>query len=131
MISGRRGIILLLMIVLLSAFLSIAMGIVNILLGQLFIIGQAGESFEALFALDSGMERTLYRDFVQHVYTVPGVQPVESKSFSNGSCYQATMTVAPTAACPNPPYHRCMIVKAQSNCANIRRYVERQFDIRY
>ena len=115
------------MVVLLAAFLSIAMGIVNILLGQLFIIGQAGESFTAFYANDIGQERTLYRDKKQHIYTSGSY--AESKNFLNGSCYDMTLSLAPTPPC-DPPDRICIIVKSKSNCSS-NRYVAREFTLTY
>lgn len=63
MIPGRqRGITLLLVIVLLSAILSISVGIFNVVFGELRISGEATDSFRALYAADQGIERTLYLD---------------------------------------------------------------------
>lgn len=127
MIDGKEGIAFLLMVVLLAAFLSIAMGIINILLGQIFIVGQAGESFEAFYASDVGMERTLYRDRVQGLCTSGCV---ESKTlFSGNSCYTSTLITGPSAACP-APNTRCIVIKGQDRCTG-QRYVKRDFDIRY
>ena len=125
---NRRGMTLLIMIVLLAAFLSIAMGMINILLGQLFVIGQAGESFRALYAADIGMERALYRDRVQNICS--GTSCDESKIFSNGSCYTAHVIVGPSEGCL-APNTRCLDVSGQSVCVPARRYVERAFDIKY
>ena len=126
-ISGRRGVLVLLMIVLLSAFLSIAMGIVNILLGQLFIIGQAGESFKAFYANDIGQERTIYRDIRQHVYTAGAYS--ETKNFPDGSCYQMNLSITPAFPC-NAPDRICIVVRARDNCSSDR-YVVRQFTLNY
>ena len=128
MISDRRGMTLLLMIVLLAAFFSISLGIINILLGQLFVIGQAGESFRALYAADIGMERALYRDRVQNI--CGGTSCSESKIFSNGSCYTANVIVGSSAECLTPNT-RCVDVSGQSACVPAIRYVEREFDIKY
>lgn len=122
----KAGIAFLLMVVLLAAFLSIAMGIINILLGQIFIVGQAGESFEAFYASDIGMERTLYRDRVQGL-CMSGC--VESRTLPDNSCYISTLITGPSAACP-APNTRCIIVKGKNKC-NGQRFVERDFDIKY
>jgi hypothetical protein len=58
----RQGITLLLVVVLLSAILSIGVGIFNIVFGELMIATEITDSFRALYAADQGIERTLYRD---------------------------------------------------------------------
>ncbi|MDP3769869.1 MAG: hypothetical protein Q8R40_02950, partial [bacterium] len=57
-LSDKKGVTLLLTVVLLSVFLSFGLGIINILLGQIIISGQAGQSFDSLYAADRGLERT-------------------------------------------------------------------------
>ncbi len=58
----KEGITLLLVIVLLSAILSIGIGIFNVVYGEFRISGEVADSFRALYAADEGIERTLYRD---------------------------------------------------------------------
>ena len=58
----QKGITLLLVVVLLSAILSIGVGIFNVVLGELRISGEVADSFRALYAADQGIERTLYLD---------------------------------------------------------------------
>ncbi len=58
----RNGITLLLVVFLLSAILSISVGIFKLVLGELRISGETADSFRALYAADQGIERTLYRD---------------------------------------------------------------------
>ena len=58
----QEGITLLLVVVLLSAILSIGVGIFNVVYGELRISGETADSFRALYAADEGIERTLYRD---------------------------------------------------------------------
>ena len=50
------------MVVLLSAILSIGVGIFNIVFGELMIASELADSFRALYAADQGIARTLYRD---------------------------------------------------------------------
>lgn len=131
---NQKGVALLFMVVLLATFLSISMGIVNILLGQLFIIGQASESFVAFYASDIGMERTLYRDRVQNACANADNSPTyacnESKVLSNGGCYQTQVDI-PSTGCAAPDV-RCMTIKGEDKCGSgLTRYVERQFEIKY
>lgn len=58
----RDGITLLLVVVLLSAILSISLGIFNVVYGEFRISGEVADSFRALYAADEGIERTLYLD---------------------------------------------------------------------
>lgn len=60
-----EGISLLLVVVLLSALLSISIGIFNLVFGQIRISGELGDSFIAFYAGDQAIERTLYRDRVR------------------------------------------------------------------
>ena len=129
---NRKGFTLLLMIVLLTAFLSIGIGIVNILLGQVIIIGQAQESFKALYAADIAMERTLYRDRMQNACTTPpncgtGITPI---ILSNGACYLVSVQLGPSASCPGPDT-RCVEVTGQDICGGNQRFVRRSFNVRY
>lgn len=66
----KRGVALLLVIVILSAMLSVSIGIFNVVLGELLISGEIADSFIAFYAADTGIERMLYRDRVQNA--VPG-----------------------------------------------------------
>lgn len=130
--NHRRGFTLLLMVVLLAVFLSIGMGITNILLGQVVIIGQAQESFRALYAADIAMERTLYRDRSQDVCGTPsncttGVTPVP---LPNGACYAVGVQVGPSAGCPGPST-RCVDVVGQDVCDGGLRFVRRSFNVKY
>lgn len=138
-IRDRRGFTLLLVIALLAAFLSIALGIINILLGQVIIIGQAGESFGALYAADIGMERTLYRDRdpLQNICGTPvdafgkSVNCSGKVDLPNGACYTVTVRIGPSALCLGPINRRCIDVVGKDVCGGSERYVERRFDIKY
>lgn len=66
----NRGVALLLVIVILSAILSVSIGIFNVVLGELLISGEISDSFIAFYAADTGIERMLYRDRNQNA--VPG-----------------------------------------------------------
>lgn len=49
-------------VVLLSAILSVGIGLFNLMFWQVFFSGQTGDSFRAFLAAEDGVERTLYRD---------------------------------------------------------------------
>ncbi len=56
------GIALLLVVVVLSALLSVSLGIFAVVFGEAKISGEMTDSFRAIFAADQGMERMLYCD---------------------------------------------------------------------
>ena len=126
----REGVTLLLMIVLLAAFLSIAMGIINILLGQLYAVEQEGRSWSAFYAAEIGMERALYRDRVQNVCAAVGSCDEAGIALPNGACYTVSLVTGPSAGC-TAPSTRCVDVSGVSLCPPATRYVQRQFDLRY
>ncbi len=128
-LNARRGVTLLLMIVLLAAFLSISLGIINILLGELVVVGQAGESFDALYAADTGIERTLYRTRAATPLCT-ALDCNESRNVSSGGCYEVNVVIAPDPSCLSP-LTRCMEVMGKNRCGGAERYVTRKFDVRY
>ncbi|MBI2055630.1 MAG: hypothetical protein HYT42_01930 [Candidatus Sungbacteria bacterium] len=83
------GFTLLLVILVMSAILSISIGIFDLTYGESRISGEVGDSFLALYAADQGVEKTLYDDRVSDTIC-PGsgscsYGPV-SIPFANGSC---------------------------------------------
>lgn len=82
--------------VVLSAILSVSVGIFNIIIGQLYISGEISDSFIALYAADEGIEKTLYRDRVHPscISTSCSVGPIVTLA---GSCY----TIIYTRSGPN------------------------------
>ena len=62
----NQGVALLLVIVILSAILSVSIGIFNVVLGEILISGEIADSFIAFYAADTGIERMLYRDRSQN-----------------------------------------------------------------
>ena len=87
----KEGITLLLVIFVLTALLSISIGIFNVVFTELRISGEITDSFIALAAADEAVERAFYLDRQQ----VPplcsislGVNCfVESRTVSSGACY--------------------------------------------
>lgn len=131
-IGDRKGFTLLLMIVLLAAFLSFAMGIFNILLGQIIVVGQAGESFGALYAADTGIERTLYRDRVQNICgTTDCGSGGAFTNLPNGACYRVDMNPPDLSIACLAPDTRCIKVTGQNICGGAQRFVQRKFGISY
>src|SRR3989344_9167761 len=62
--SEREGMTLLLVVVLLAAFLSIAAGIFQIAFTEYRLSGELSDSFRALYAADEGIERLFFYDRV-------------------------------------------------------------------
>lgn len=130
-IRDRKGFTLLLMIVLLAAFLSIGMGIINILLGQVIIVGQAQESFKALYAVDIAMERTLYRDRTQNICGITDCGTAATfVALPNGACYLVNVQLGPSASCTGPST-RCIVATGQDICGGTQRFVRRSFNVIY
>ena len=125
--SLREGITLLLVIILLSAIMSVGLGIFNVVIGELRISGEVSDSFIAFYAADQGIERTLYQDRVLHsICATPGQDcftdtdvPVESQA-----CYTARVSkVASTTD---------IVVAGQYRCGpNPSRVVKRGFELTY
>ncbi len=127
-VSGpeRAGITLLLVILILSAILSISLGILDVVLGEFRISGEITDSFIALYAADQGIERILYDDRVQGNICSGGGNcsygPVQT-ALSNGSCYVLRLirTGADTTVTSTGEYR----------CANTLLSVKRAFETAY
>ncbi len=86
----NRGTSLLLVVVLLSAMLSISLGIFNVVFGQLRLSGEVADSFVAFFSADQGIEKTLYRDRVlENICATKGTNCFAEgpTNTSSGGCY--------------------------------------------
>lgn len=86
---SSSGMTLLLVVLILSALLSISLGIFTVVLGESRIAGEITDSFVALYAADQGMERMLYDNRVAGT-VCPGsgacsYGPVTTP-LANGSC---------------------------------------------
>lgn len=111
--QSTRGITLLLVVLVLSALLSISLGIFNSVFTEFRISGEIADSFTALYAADQAVERALYLDRgpsgplcggdtgrpigVNCYVECAGIQDpqcsVELPALSNGSCYRLRATV--------------------------------------
>ena len=96
-----KGITLLLVMVVLSAILSISVGVFNVLFNQLLISGEIDNSYKALYAADEGIEKILRRDREEHNICVDAdenpttgincfIQP--SVSALSGGCYEGNVS---------------------------------------
>ena len=122
----RSGITLLLVIILLSAIMSISLGIFNIVMGELRISGEISDSFIAFYAADQGIERVLYLD--RNARTICGTPGqncfTESGEVESGGCYTARVSrIASTTD---------IVVAGQYRCGtNPARVVKRGFELVY
>lgn len=89
-VRQRKGVTLLLVILILAAILSISIGIFDVTFGEIRISGEVGDSFLALYAADQGIEKTLYDDRVANTLCSGNGScaygPVKLPAFPNGSC---------------------------------------------
>ncbi|TSC78668.1 MAG: hypothetical protein G01um101433_129 [Parcubacteria group bacterium Gr01-1014_33] len=84
---------LLLVIVILSAILSIGIGVFSSIYGQLIISGQAENSLRALYAADQGIEKMLYRSRVLENCGSDGSDcSVPLTLAQSGGCYATQVT---------------------------------------
>jgi len=101
----NKGITILLVVIILSAILSISIGVFNVVYGQLRISGDVEDSFRAMYAADLGMERILYKDrVIADVCTFPSncaggtCDPCYTEDNSEGSAIREKVPV-PMGAC--------------------------------
>lgn len=143
---GEKGITLLLVVVILSAVLSISIGIFGVIFGQLLISGEAGDSLRALYAADQGVERTLYRDRTGRAVPEQGnlangyaedsrEANLRGGGLAAGSCYtaqaQKNSATRETTITVTGQYRE---LSDQAICgagSDTQRVVKRRFEVRY
>lgn len=119
---SERGITLLLVVVLISAILSMSIGIFNVLVGEFQISGDAADSFRAFYAADQGIEWVLYRDRQQGA--ISDGFTVSERVLPGGACY--------TLEVRRPGAETTLISTGQFECgADPVRPVRRRFEIIY
>jgi len=87
---SQKGVSLFLSILILAIILAVVLGLTSILIGQIRTIKEMGKSVVALYAADTGIERTLKAVFA-HINN-PGENPLDpsyEKSLDNESKYEA------------------------------------------
>ena len=84
-LSDACGMTLLIVMVLMTAILSISLGVFNVILGQFLISGDVQSSFTALAAADQGIEKWLFVD--RMLLDVSGNISGPSGALSSGACY--------------------------------------------
>ena len=126
----QDGITLLLVVILLSAIMSIGLGIFNVVIGELKISGEISDSFIAFYTADQEIEKVLYLDRVLGtVCPTPGDScftesnmmdpPVEARG-----CYTARVSKADN--------NTDIVVAGQYRCGpNPARVVKRGFEVTY
>lgn len=94
--NEQKGIVLYIVLLIISIFLSIVLTLTNVSMSQIKIAWQAGDSVRAFTAADTGIEKALYN--------IRKLDPADFNnipkiSLSNGSSYTVTIVVdSPTAA---------------------------------
>jgi len=92
--EGQSGTSLFLVIIIMTIFLAIVLGLSAIFLGQMVMFRKMGYSVIALHAADAGIERVLiHRRAPSNI----------SGSLPNGATYQVFVTFAGAPGCPHPP----------------------------
>ena len=126
--SRQEGITLLLVIILLSAIMSIGLGIFNVVIGELKISGEISDSFIAFYAADEGIERILYLDRVDRSIC---------QSVSGPDCFTDTDVPVSSQGCYTARVSKNqnttdVIVAGQYRCGpNPARVVKRGFEVTY
>lgn len=128
----RKGITLLLVALILSAILTISIGVFNVIFGQIQISGEAGDSFYALNAADRGIERMLYLDRVRNNVSDGDVEDntntIKPLSPQSG-CYRIMINKAPNCGADA---NTCITIAGQYQCgAGTTRTVKRGFRVVY
>jgi hypothetical protein len=125
--KNKDGTSLLLVVVLLSAMLSISLGVFNLVFGQIRLSGEIADSFVSFFSADQGVEKILYRDRVlKNICTAPGTNCfVEGPiNVSSGGCY--SIRVSKNGG------NTELVTVGQYRCgANSPRVVKRGFQVNY
>ena len=137
-LSEKKGITLLLVIAILSALLSISIGIFNSVFGQIQISGETTDSFRALYGADQSIERFLYLDRVTGKAFNDGDTEDNTAIESNYGCYKITIykDASPGGSiesmCKTTGVATCLKGIGQYRCgANPSRAVKRAFVATY
>lgn len=119
----KRGMVLLLVVVLVSAMLSIGIELFHVIAGETLISGEIADSFIAFYAADEGIERVLYLDRDPDLGPVVDGFHLDDTAVSE-ACYSADVdkVAAETE----------VVVNGQYRCgSNPLRAVVRAFEVRY
>lgn len=133
-IKHNRGVTLLLVIVILSALLSISTGIFNVVFGELMISGEISESYVAFYAADRAIDKFLYLDRSRGRGLSDGAEENTTSLSSSNGCYVVRMIKSDISAqCQvSDPAIACIKSIGSSRCGvSSSRLVKRGFIVVY
>lgn len=138
-LSLNRGITMLLVVAILSALMSVSLGIFNLIYGQIKISGEIADSFLAFYAADQGIEKTLYLDRIVYIND-PYNYPYGICQNSPGApCYTQTQIPAMSGGCydlsviktTSPPGTEIKVLGQYRCGVNPNRVIKRGFNLTY
>ncbi len=91
--SNQKGVSFLFVVLIMSVILSISLGVSRILIQQIKIVEEIGDSMISLYAADSGVEEQLYD---LHKLSEGEHQSSSSAVLSNNSSFSVTTKCSPT-----------------------------------
>jgi len=130
-VNKNDGIALYLSIVALTAIFAISFGLVSLLLGQLNIARDVGRFIPAIYAADSGIERTLYKirkngDFVLCETTGPPADcEIQNTTMQNQASYNVIILDSSFEWCDAAVANKC--ARSIGNFRNTNRAFEGTF----
>lgn len=87
MVNKEKGIVLYITVFFISVFLGIIFSLTNILLSQIKIFWQAGDSTKAFSAADTGVEQALY-----NIRKLEDISNIQITTLNNGANYSVNIT---------------------------------------
>lgn len=124
----RRGITILIVVLVLTAILSISAGVLNVVIGQLTISGQVHDSFRALYAADEAIEKWLFLDRVLGPIAPP-TQSGPRNTAVSGTSYSFTLRASPTGCTDST--NTMLTVSGQDTPLGGTPHVKRGFQLCY
>jgi len=117
----RRGVTLLLVVLILSIILSVSIGIFGVVYSETKISGEIGNSFNALYLSDEAMERVLYEDRVAD--WASGLEPAPGCPGTNNCSWDSdnvNLSTADPAKWPSGPRGGCLrIIYDRNNSGDV------------
>ena len=133
----KKGITLLLVIVILSALVSISIGIFNVVFGEILISGELADSYKAFYAADRAIDKFLYLDRNSSTRLNDGDQEDTTPSASPTGCYvikifKTPATILSECQVSDPAVSVCIKSVGQFRCdPGSSRLVKRGFTVLY
>ena len=121
--NNKKGVSLVIAIVILSVLLAAALGLGTIILFQARVIKEAGDSVVAFCAADSGVEDALYRIYVQNEnlpFNVSSCFPENTRI-----CYQINAYSGSDTHCPPNTHIFCL--NSIGSFLSIRRAIQTRY----